>query len=57
MDKKSEGWRSALEGEFGAYVSQHYPHGTFSVFSKNAGGQITLIGCIEDHQFQPKNFW
>jgi len=56
-DKKSESWRLALETEFGNYASQHYPHGAWSVFSKSSGSQITLIACIEDHQFQPKNFW
>jgi len=57
VDKKSEPWRTSLETEFGNYVLQHYPHGSFSVFSKSSGGVVTLIACIEDHQFQPKNFW
>ncbi|CAG7677030.1 unnamed protein product [Allacma fusca] len=56
-DRKSESWRSSLESEFGNYVFQHYPHGAFSVFSRLNGNIITLVACIEDHQFQPKNFW
>lgn len=56
-DKKSEPWRFTLETEFGNYVTQHYPHGAFSVFSKTVNGIVTLVACIEDHQFQPKNFW
>jgi len=35
----------------------HYKHGVCSVFGKSSGSQITLTLCIEDHQFQPKNFW
>jgi len=56
-DKKAEAWRSSLETEFGNYAAQHYPHVAFSVFYKLSGSQLTLIACIEDHQFQPKNFW
>lgn len=28
-----------------------------SVFGKSQGNQVTLTICIEDHQFQPKNYW
>lgn len=28
-----------------------------SVFGKLQGNQISLVICIEDHQFQPKNYW
>jgi len=31
--------------------------GSCSVFSKSSGNLVTLVACIEDHQFQPKNFW
>lgn len=27
------------------------------MFGRSQGGQIMLNICIEDHQFQPKNFW
>lgn len=56
-DRKAEPWRFALESEFGNYVLNHYPHGGFSVFSRASGNTITLTACVEDHQFQPKNFW
>lgn len=56
-DAFAESWRSALDIEALAYTSNHYRHGVCSVFGKSQGGQITLTICIEDHQFQPKNYW
>ena len=48
-----EALRSAVEIEATAYVMNHYKHGVCSVFS----GNDSIVVCIEDHQFQPKNFW
>jgi len=56
-DQLAESWRSALDIEALAYTSNHFKHGVCSVFSKSQGGFITLTVCIEDHQFQPKNYW
>lgn len=27
------------------------------MFAKKQDSAIVLIGCIEDHQFQPQNYW
>ncbi|XP_015514056.1 F-actin-capping protein subunit alpha [Neodiprion pinetum] len=56
-DAAAEPWRSALQEELATYTQNHYRHGTSSVFGKSQGGNVTLTACIEDHQFQPKNFW
>ncbi|KAK0079171.1 hypothetical protein PV325_001639 [Microctonus aethiopoides] len=56
-DTAVEQWRSALQEEITNYTQSHYRHGVCSVFGKTQGGNITLTACIEDHQFQPKNFW
>jgi capping protein alpha len=56
-DNGVESWRAALEIEFTKYAKDHYKHGVCSVFGKSQGTTITLTACIEDHQFQPKNFW
>ncbi|XP_054721657.1 F-actin-capping protein subunit alpha-like [Uloborus diversus] len=56
-DKSTESWRRALEEVCTSYAQNHYRHGTCSVFSTNQDGNITLIACIEDHEFQAKNFW
>jgi len=53
----SESWRSALEDALSKYVKDHYPHGVLTVYGKSSGSDITLTACIEDHQFQPQNFW
>ncbi|XP_046405557.1 F-actin-capping protein subunit alpha [Ischnura elegans] len=57
VDQVAEPWRAALETEFSNYTNSHYKHGVCSVFGRSQGNTITLIACIEDHQFQPKNYW
>ncbi|KAI1307274.1 F-actin-capping protein subunit alpha [Halotydeus destructor] len=56
-DETAEPWRSALEQTLTTYAKDHYYHGVASVFGSSENGDITLTGCIEDHQFQPKNYW
>uniref|UniRef100_A0A1B0GA41 F-actin-capping protein subunit alpha n=1 Tax=Glossina morsitans morsitans TaxID=37546 RepID=A0A1B0GA41_GLOMM len=56
-DAIAESWRQALDIEALAYTASHYRHGVCSVFGKSQNGQIVLTVCIEDHQFQPKNYW
>jgi len=56
-DSETETWRSAFETEFTAYTSLHYKHGTCSVFAKQEGSSTVITACIEDHEFQAKNFW
>jgi len=53
----SEVWRSAVETQVAQYVGEHYPHGVCAVFAKAQGSAVTITICIEDHQFQPKNYW
>lgn len=35
----------------------HYKHGTCSVFAKHEDSSTVITACIEDHEFQAKNFW
>ena len=46
-----------IEAEVTAYTLNHYKHGICSVFSNIGEEGKSIIVCIEDHQFQPKNFW
>ncbi|XP_078001325.1 F-actin-capping protein subunit alpha-like [Glandiceps talaboti] len=57
IDQTAEPWREALDNAFKVYCSSHFKHGVSTVYGKSSGGSITLIACIEDHQFQPHNFW
>lgn len=56
-DHISEQWRAMLDIEALTYSANHYRNGSCSVYGRTSNGQITLNVCIEDHQFQPKNFW
>lgn len=56
-DSETETWRSAFETEFTSYTSLHYKHGTCSVFAKKEDSSAVITACIEDHEFQAKNFW
>lgn len=53
----NESWRGAVEEALGSYVRGHYPDGVYTVYGKDSGDDVTLIICIEDHKFQPQNFW
>ena len=56
-DSAAESWREALETRFTEYTANHYKHGVCAVFGQSRGDSISLVACIEDHQFQPKNYW
>ncbi|XP_073954136.1 F-actin-capping protein subunit alpha [Choristoneura fumiferana] len=57
-DRVAEPWRAALDEELTAYVAAHYKHGASLVVGRALeSGAVSLVACIEDHQFQPKNYW
>eukprot|EP00095_Tigriopus_kingsejongensis_P007684 maker-scaffold1144_size59710-snap-gene-0.9 protein:Tk07684 transcript:maker-scaffold1144_size59710-snap-gene-0.9-mRNA-1 annotation:"f-actin-capping protein subunit alpha" len=57
-DSGMEALRSAIEAEATAYMLNHFKHGACSTFSTTGtDGQKAIVVCIEDHQFQPKNYW
>ncbi|XP_070396213.1 F-actin-capping protein subunit alpha [Dermacentor albipictus] len=54
----SESWRAALEEVWTQYAREHYRHGTCAVFDRSPSPQeLSLVACLEDHQFQAQNFW
>ncbi|CAH2005271.1 unnamed protein product [Acanthoscelides obtectus] len=56
-DATAEPWRAALDAEFIQYTRNHYRDGVCCVFGRTQNGVTTVTACIEDHQFQPKNYW
>lgn len=56
-DSELEGLRSAIEAKVSSYVTNHFKHGVTSTFSVKEDNRKAIVVCIEDHQFQPKNYW
>ncbi|XP_039251515.2 F-actin-capping protein subunit alpha-1-like [Styela clava] len=52
-----EKWRLAVDEAFRPYIEEHYPHGAYAVYSKLDNGSVVLTVCIEDHKYEPLNFW
>lgn len=48
-----EDFRVAFEEAAKKYAKEHYPAGITAVYGKGSH----VIVCIEDHKFQPHNFW
>ncbi|XP_033647114.1 F-actin-capping protein subunit alpha-like [Asterias rubens] len=57
VDEASEPWRAALDKAVAAHVKEHFADGFHTVYGRSHGDSITLIVCIEDHKFSPRNFW
>lgn len=54
----AEAWRAALEEAWTQYARDHYRHGACAVYDRSTSPQeVTLVACLEDHQFQSQNFW
>uniref|UniRef100_A0A090XD08 F-actin-capping protein subunit alpha n=1 Tax=Ixodes ricinus TaxID=34613 RepID=A0A090XD08_IXORI len=54
----AEAWRAALEEAWTQYARDHYRHGACAAYDRSTSSQeVTLVACLEDHQFQSQNFW
>lgn len=57
LDSDVEPFRSTFDDEAVKYVSEHYPHGTATVYGKRQGNQYKVIVCISSSKFNPSNYW
>eukprot|EP00042_Codosiga_hollandica_P037726 m.300567 g.300567 ORF g.300567 m.300567 type:complete len:281 (-) comp55212_c2_seq3:1872-2714(-) len=53
IDEDAEPFRAALDTATQEYSEAHYPAGISAVYAK--GNDFVI--CIEDHKFNPDNFW
>jgi capping protein alpha len=56
-DATSEPFRLAMDFAAAKYLTSHFPAGNLTVYGKSSGDEVTLTVCLEDHKFNPKNFW
>ncbi|XP_048337609.1 F-actin-capping protein subunit alpha-2-like [Sphaerodactylus townsendi] len=56
-DEGGELWRRELYKSLEAYVNNHYPKGTCSVFIKDTAVRRILVACIESHRHKASAFW
>eukprot|EP00005_Dracoamoeba_jomungandri_P006766 CAMPEP_0174263312 /NCGR_PEP_ID=MMETSP0439-20130205/18129_1 /TAXON_ID=0 /ORGANISM="Stereomyxa ramosa, Strain Chinc5" /LENGTH=294 /DNA_ID=CAMNT_0015348599 /DNA_START=21 /DNA_END=905 /DNA_ORIENTATION=+ len=57
IDRNAEPFRSAFDAAAQEYCSEHYQHGSCSVFGKSDGRGCTITVCISSSKFNPNNFW
>ncbi|CAK9291244.1 unnamed protein product [Gordionus sp. m RMFG-2023] len=62
-DQGDEKWRIAFEKDYEVYTKDFYPNASTSVYSLQHnspgmdGNVRVLVCCLEDHNFNPKNYW
>lgn len=54
---EEEKWRTAIQEALAPYLDEFYPAHVSAVYGKVEDGQISLTVCIEDHKYNPNNFW
>jgi len=57
LDQSVEPFRSAFDDAVSHYVSEHYQHGTCTVYGKKDGRNHVITICISSAKFNPNNFW
>jgi len=57
LDSDIEPYRAAFDDEVVKYVTEHYPHGATTVYSKKQGSGNKIIICISASKFNPTNYW
>ena len=56
-NEKVESWRMPLQNEVMSYLTETYPDGVSAVYGAMEEDEICLTVCIEDHKYNPANYW
>lgn len=56
-DEDVEKWRLPMEVALKSYLDEFFPAHVSAVYGKVEGDEVTLTVCIEDHKYNPNNFW
>lgn len=56
-DARVEPWREAMATSLKKYMDEFYPDHVSAVYGKMEGDKVSLTLCIEDHKYNPNNFW
>ena len=54
---KEEKWRVAIESALKPYLDEFFPSHCSAVYGKTEGKEVQIIACLEDHKYNPNNFW
>jgi len=56
-DMGAEKWREAIQSALKPYLDEFYPSHISAVYGKLEEDQVNITVCIEDHKYNPNNFW
>jgi len=56
-ENEAEKWRVAIQSALKPYLEEFYPAHVTAVYGKVEDDQVTITVCIEDHKYNPNNFW
>jgi len=56
-DAGAEKWREAIQVALKPYLDEFFPAHVTAIYGKVEDDLVTITVCIEDHKYNPNNFW